>query len=176
MIWQYEEIGYDFSINSDVDAPESYNNDNRCDIKPRPETYGYFDDIARRSQFTKIAQAIHLRTKLLADQFVQQGQPSKVDIGGKALRTIRWGNDVYVAGNFSVNNNETVTIPTDNVWYNYYDEIPQTETSITLAPGDFIILTGSPIKKPIIGNHLTDLENVMFNNSMEILPPYNVNI
>ena len=175
MIWQFEEIGYDFSINSSESSPNGTSSDNRCAKKPRPESKGYFLDDVRRKQFVKIAQAIHLRTKLLSDQFIQMSKPTKVDIGAKALRTIQWGSDVFVAGNFSATQNQTVTIPS-GTWHNYYAQTPQTATTLTLAPGELVILTGTPIEKPMIENELTAIEDVMIDSSLEILPPYNVNV
>lgn len=175
MIWQFEEIGYDFSINSSESSPNGTSSDNRCAKKPRPEAKEYFKDPVRTKQFVKLAQAIHLRTRILTDKFVEQQKPSKVDISGKPLRTIQWGSDVFVAGNFHVSNNQTVTIPS-GTWYNYYEQKLQTETTVTLAPGDFIILTGSPVEKPMIENQLTDVEDVFVDNSVEFLPPYDVRV
>lgn len=175
MIWQFEEIGYDFSINSSEDNPSGTSSDNRCAKKPRPESRGYFRDDARRHQFIKIAQAIHLRTQLLSDQFVELGKPTKVDIGGKALRTIQWGSEVFVAGNFSATANQTLTIPA-GTWYNYYAQTPQQSTSVTLLPGELLILTGAPIEKPMIQNELTAIEDIMIDATIDMLPPYNVNV
>ena len=180
MIWQYEEIGYDFSINSSYDAPTAENNDNRCSIKPQPEEEGYFQNATRMQQYTKIAQAIRLRTQLLASEFVNLGKPTNVQImSGKALRTIQWGDKVFVAGNFDVSSNQEVTIP-EGTWYNYYEQKQQTASTIVLAPGEFVILTGSAVKLPEISTNfgfLTGMENVFVpENTENILPPYNATI
>jgi hypothetical protein len=180
MIWQYEEIGYDFSINSSYDAPTAENNDNRCAIKPQPEEEGYFQNATRMQQYTKIAQAIRLRTQLLKDEFVTLGKPTQTVItSGKKLRTIQWGDHVYVAGNFSVSENQAVTIP-EGTWYNYYEQKQQTSTTIVLAPGEFVILTGKTVQLPEISTDfgfLTDVENIYAPGTTEhILPPYNATI
>lgn len=180
MIWQYEEIGYDFSINSSYDAPTAENNDNRCSIKPQPEEEGYFQNATRMQQYTKIAQAIRLRTQLLASEFVNLGKPTNVQImSGKALRTIQWGDKVFVAGNFDVSANQEVTIP-EGTWYNYYEQKQQTASTIVLAPGEFVILTGSAVKLPEISTNfgfLTGVEDVLAPEAItEILPPYDVTI
>ena len=80
---------------------------------------------------------------------------------------------MFVAGNFHASSNQTVTIP-EGTWYNYYEQHAQTETTVTLAPGEFIILTGSPVDKPMIQNELTALEDIVMDGSVEMLPPYNV--
>ena len=180
MIWQYEEIGYDFSINSSYDAPKAENEGNRCSIKPQPEEEGYFQNTTRMQQYTKIAQAIRLRTELLADEFISLGKPTKTVISsGKALRTIQWGDKVFVAGNFDASANQAVTIP-GGTWYNYYDQKQQTISTIVLAPGEFVILTGSAVKLPEISTNfgfLTGVEGVLAPEAItEILPPYDVTI
>ena len=48
MLWQFEEIGYDFSINSDLEHPNGNNESYRCNKKPRPETRGSLTRTARR--------------------------------------------------------------------------------------------------------------------------------
>jgi hypothetical protein len=175
MIWQFEEIGYDFSINSSEDSPNGTSSDNRCAKKPRPEKAGYFDHPIRQSQFVKVAQTIHLRTQLLKDKFIELGKPTKADIGGKVVRTIQWGNDVFVAGNFSADKTQTVDIPS-GTWFNYLAQMEQTSTQMTLAPGELVILTAEPVALPIIANSLTAVEDIEVDPTMDILPPYNVHI
>ena len=86
------------------------------------------------------------------------GDPTAVNIGGgKALRTIQWGNDVFVAGNFSATSVEAVTVPS-GTWYNYYLQSKQTESTIVLQPGELVILTGSQQQLPKIPN-VEDLAN-----------------
>ena len=179
MIWQYEEIGYDFSINSSYDAPKAENEGNRCSIKPQPEEEGYFQNTTRMQQYTKIAQAIRLRTQLLKDEFINMGYPTKTSISsGIPLRTIQWGDKVFVAGNFHASANQAVTV--SGKWYNYYDQKQQTVSTIVLAPGEFVILTGSAVKLPEISTNfgfLTGVEDVLAPEAItEILPPYDVTI
>lgn len=150
MLWQFEEIGYDFSINSDIDHPNEYKESYRCNKKPRPEGRGYFTDPNRQAAFVKTAQALQLRTRLMPNVFA--GNPTAVQLGsGKALRTIQWGSDVFVAGNFSVSDNQTVEIPS-GTWYNYYLQTQQTGSSVTLQPGELLILTGTQQPLPQIAD------------------------
>lgn len=172
MLWQFEEIGYDFSINSSDEKPDEYNTDNRCAKKPSPYNWGYFESEVRMKQYEKIAQMIQLRTKLIPTVF--EGNPTRVDItSGKSIRTILWGSDVFVAGNFNALEDQTVTIP-EGTWYNYFTQTAQTAGSVTLNPGELLLLTGQQIKLPTIA---TDVENVFIPDlSTEILPPYNATI
>lgn len=161
MLWQFEEIGYDFSINSELEHPDGNKSDYRCNKKPRPEWRGYFSDANRRAAYTKTAQAIQLRTQLLPNVFA--GDPTAASIsGGKALRTIQWGNDVFVAGNFSATDAQTVSVPS-GTWYNYYLQAKENNTSITLQPGELLILTGSQQALPEIPDYsyISGVEDIM---------------
>jgi hypothetical protein len=172
MLWQFEEIGYDFSINSSYDDPDGTSEDNRCAKKPRPEELGYFDDLVRMEQYTKVAQTIHLRTKLLPNVF--EGNPTQANInGGRALRTVQWGKDVFMAGNFSIMEDQTVTIP-EGTWYNYFEQEQLTTNSLTLAPGELLILTSTQVELPKVGlDATTGLEDII-HNATQPVPPYDV--
>ena len=162
MLWQFEEIGYDFSINSDLDHPNGNNSDYRCNKKPRPEWREYFVDPDRIAAFNKTAQAIQLRTQLKPEVFA--GNPTAASItGGKKLRTIQWGSDVFVAGNFSVDEAQTVTIPS-GTWYNYYLQaaVGSQQSEISLQPGELLILTGEQVTLPEIPDfrYISGVENM----------------
>ena len=135
MLWQFEEIGYDYSID--------YNG--RTGNKPNPQTKGYFTQPERVEAFTKCAQVITLRTQLAPQAFT--GNPS-VNIGsGKALRTIQWGNEVFAAANFSVSGNEAVTLP-NGTWYDYLGGAQRANGTYTLAPGELKVFTSTALQAP----------------------------
>ena len=146
MIWQFEEIGYDFSINCDVDHPDAENNDYRCSKKPSPEKEGYFTQAARVDAFTKCAQIITLRTQLMPSVF--EGNPTNVSIGSSyVLRTIQWGSNVFAAANFGVSGNQTVTLPSGS-WFDYLNGATPASSSYSLAPGELKVFTGSAVQAP----------------------------
>ena len=131
----------------------------------------------RLDQYTKIAQAIQLRTRLLADKFVSLKQPKKATLNG-IVRTIQWGDEVFVAGNFHATDKQIAKIP-NGVWFNYYTQQPQSAMEVELAPGEFIILTGSEVKLPEISTDfafLTGVEDIVAPQPSEMLPPYNVQV
>lgn len=135
MLWQFEEIGYDYSID--------YNG--RTGNKPNPQTKGYFTQPERVDAFTKCAQVITLRTQLAPQAFT--GTPT-VNIGsGKALRTIQWGNEVFAAANFSVSGNEAVTLP-NGTWYDYLGGAQRANGTYTLAPGELKVFTSTALQAP----------------------------
>ena len=162
MLWMWEEIGYDFSINSDIDHPNDYNEKYRCNKKPRPEIRGYFTKADRVEAFTKCAQVITLRTQLMPQVF--EGNPTSVSVGtGAKLRKIQWGSDVFVAANFDVTGNQAVTLPS-GTWYDYLNGATLANGTYTLAPGELKVFTGTPVQAPtftdIQKRDQQDLENV----------------
>lgn len=135
MLWQFEEIGYDYSID--------YNG--RTGNKPNPQVKGYFTQPERVEAFTKCAQVITLRTQLAPQAFT--GNPT-VNIGsGKAMRTIQWGNEVFAAANFSVSGNEAVTLP-NGTWYDYLGGAQRANGTYTLAPGELKVFTSTALQAP----------------------------
>ncbi len=162
MIWQFEEIGYDFSINSDAAHINGSNSDYRCNIKPRPEPMGYFEDANRINAYTRCAQAIQLRTKIMPDVFA--GNPTAQALGGGAkLRYVQWGDNVYVVANFDATDNQTVTLPS-GTWYDYYAGGSKAASSYSLAPGELKIFTGTQVTLPTINQDLDSMlpiENIL---------------
>ena len=156
MLWQYGEIGYDFSINSDIDHPNGNSGDYRCNKKPRPEKAGYFSDPRRVEAYKKIAQAIQLRTRLMPSVF--EGNPSSSALGSSSMvRSVQWGSNVYVVANFYASNSQTVNLPSGN-WYDYFAGGTTAGSSVTLTPGEVKIYTGTKVTPPAIN---TDLESLL---------------
>ena len=136
MLWQYQEIGYDISID--------YNG--RTGTKPNPASKGYFNDAARIEAFTKCAQMITLRTRLMPQVF--EGNPTAVNIGsGYVTRTVQWGSDVFVMANFSASENQSLDLPS-GIWYDYFNNASLAASSYSLAPGEVMVFTGTPVQAP----------------------------
>ena len=148
MLWMWEEVGYDFSINCDIDHPNAENESYRCSKKPRPDAIGrnYFKQADRVEAFTKCAQVITLRTQLMPSVF--EGNPTSQNISsGNKLRKVQWGSNVFVAANFDVTSNQTVTLPS-GTWYDYLNGATLANSTYTLAPGELKVFTGTPVVAP----------------------------
>ena len=158
MLWQFEEIGYDISIDQN----------GRTGTKPNPTAKGYFKQAERIDAFTKCAQVITLRTQLMPEAFT--GTPT-VSIGsGKALRTIQWGSNVFVAANFDVSGNQAVSMPS-GTWYDYLEGGNRsTVSTYVLKPGELKVFTGQQTKAPtftdIETRDYTAVEEVEANSTM----------
>ena len=193
MFYHFAEFGFDYSKwqsaegkwgkSDDDNNPKPYdflttydNYNYKMEPKARIETW-LGEGAWRTAAFHKVGQAIQLRTRLMPKVF--EGNPTKVDISSsRKVRTIQWGSDVFVAGNFSATETLTVTIP-EGKWYNYYEQVEQTETTVTLIPGALLILTGTPQVLPTMRpcySFYTDVEDVILPPVIDILPPYNVEV
>ena len=186
MFYHFAEFGFDYSKYQNQYGQWGTNPYSIKDVlgyeakmqpKKRIETW-LGEGAWRTAAFHKVGQTIQLRTRIMPEVF--EGNPTKVLIsGGKKIRTIQWGSDVFVVGNFSVSEEKSVTIP-DGVWYNYYEQTEQQESTVTLAPGALLILTGTPQVLPEMrASYLSDtaIEDVyMPDTSLGIYPPYNATI
>ena len=182
MFYHFAELGFDYSKYQNAQGKWGKNDysitselgadyDCKMQAKYRPEAWMVAPH-CRHAAFKKVGQTIQLRTRLLPEVF--EGNPTASSLGsGKALRSIQWGSDVFVAGNFGVTGNQTVNVPA-GTWYNYFEQKKETATTLTLAPGEFVILTGKECLLPEI---LTDVEDILIPGTMgEMLPPYNVQV
>lgn len=186
MFYHFAELGFDDSKFMNKDSKWGKNDygitselgadyDAKTQVKKRVEHWMTEGNI-HMSAFQKVGQIIQLRTRIMPEVF--EGNPTKASIGsGAKLRTIQWGSDVFVAGNFDVTGNQTVTLPS-GTWYNYFGEKKEPNTSITLAPGEVAIFTGKQVALPEMPEAYdfdTAIEDVVVTPS-EILPPYNVQV
>ena len=160
MFYQYDELGYDFSKYQNINGAFGNDDDGNYNLKPsvsestktgtkpRPESHGYFKEGPHMQAYQQVAQLIRLRTQLLNSVF--EGNPTAVSIGsGKSVRTIQWGSDVYVVGNFSATAAQTATIPA-GTWYDYLGGGTSVAggSTVTLQVGDLLILTNQKLELP----------------------------
>ncbi|MFI3296398.1 MAG: alpha-amylase family glycosyl hydrolase [bacterium] len=145
MFWQFDELGYDFTIGED---------DERTESKPLPEDNGFYTHPVRMAQYQKIGQMIQLRTRLAPETF--EGNPTSSSLSsGQSQRTIYWGSSdvkVYVASNLSVSETTSFTLPDGTtVWYDYFannNSAIGNGTSISLSPGEVKIYTSEYFTLP----------------------------
>jgi hypothetical protein len=156
MLWMFEEIGYDFSINSDITHPDAEKEDYRTSKKPRPE--GYMQNEARMKQYAKVAQAIQLRTKIMPEVF--EGNPTSANIATAAVKSVQWGSDVFVVANFHPSDSKEVSLPS-GTWYDYYAQGAKAGAKVTLAAGELKIYTGKKVDLPQIDPTKVNIEQVL---------------
>lgn len=151
MIWQYNELGFDYSINSER-GKSDISSDYRCNKKARPDNLGWFDEGIRMDQYQKVAQLVQLRTRLLPELFAGDPKSSQLS-GGKPVRNVLWENEddaVYVVGNFSPEEMQSVRIP-NGTWYDYLNGGRALRSlQVVLLPGEVRVFTSRSIEPPIV--------------------------
>lgn len=140
MMWQFQELGYDYSI------------EYQCRTCPKPIRWNYLQDNRRELLYKKFAAVVNLKTKY-PDAF----RSSSYDISAwgkqKQVHVNSTGMNVTVFGNFDVVAQATFTgFQHTGRWYNYMsgDSLEVTDVNMTmqLGPGDFRIYTDVRLPKP----------------------------
>lgn len=127
MIWQFEELGYDYSINSNsdgtvVDDGGAYRTD------PKPLRWDYFENTTRKGLYDTYSKLMDLRTSY-SELFT-----SDVTFSWKVSGNTNWNKGrfitittedkaIIIAGNFTaVAGDYSVIFPKTGVWYDFMDE------------------------------------------------------
>lgn len=142
MIWQFGELGYDFSINS-----------NGGRLSEKPVRWDYLGEKDRTDLFRMFAQLNHL--KQTYDEFspdeIQYNLSSEI----KTYQLKKGENYVVAVGNFGMTtSNSTVTLPQTGKWYDYFSQssfsAASKSFSVSLQPGEFKFYTTREMAPPRI--------------------------
>ncbi len=152
MIWQFGELGYDFSINTCEDG----NVDGGCRTNPKPIRWDYFEDPDRKAVYDLYSKLIALRQS----ERIFQTSNFTIDAASDAAKSIHLTNDsrrwrgvrnVTIIGNFGV---EPIEIDPKfqkrGIWFNLLDYksrplfVRDVNEKITLQPGEFRIYGDRP--------------------------------
>ncbi|MHB1922456.1 MAG: alpha-amylase family glycosyl hydrolase [Chitinophagaceae bacterium] len=133
MIWQFEELGYDTSINFNGRTGD------------KPILWNYFQDSSRRHLYDEYQRLIGLRRKY---PFLINTTNFSYNLTG-IFKTIELNSDsfdVLVVGNFDVvPTTGNVTFPKSGTWFDYLSSqtlnATGTAQAITLQPGEFHVYT-----------------------------------
>lgn len=145
MIWQYGELGYDYSINSSLNNPNGTGG--RVDTKPRCDSWMTQPNELRMQQYQQVAKMVQLRTRLMPKVF--EGNPTAQNLSGSYLRSVQWGSDVFVVANFNPEGSESVTLPA-GTWYDYLGGASKAAANYSLKSGEVKVFTGSQVVAPTI--------------------------
>ncbi len=141
MIWQFGELGYDYSID--------YNDR----VGRKPVRWDYFDDNSRKRVYQVYTSLNHLRKYYPA--FATQNYT--MDVSGKAKLIYLHGDsmEVVVAGNFDVNAmTMNAKFAHTGTWYEYFSgdsiEILSESKNLDFKASEYRIYTDKKIAKPEI--------------------------
>jgi hypothetical protein len=139
MIWQFGELGYDYSINTCENGTVS----NDCRLSPKPIRWDYKNDPRRARLFDVYSSLIKLRFHTwYKDAFMSDRVEYSVGGAFKWIKVTTDTSNLLVVGNFDVGaNSGTVTFPSAGTWFDYLENTTFTATgsgqSISLLPGEY---------------------------------------
>ncbi|MCK9203492.1 MAG: alpha-amylase family glycosyl hydrolase [Bacteroidales bacterium] len=145
MVWQFGELGYDYSINYPTGTSDSR-------LTPKPIRWDYLTQWRRRYTRNVFAALMELKK----NQPVFSTTDYTIDVTGATKRI--WlrhsAMDATVLGNFDVvSKNVDPSFTKTGTWYEYYsgDSLIVTDVSATLPfkPGEYRIYTTARLQKPI---------------------------
>ena len=163
MIWQFGEMGYDYSINYDIKkglVPQPYPDENYARTWPKPIRWDYFQDPQRRKLYKTFAALMKLRK--MYDVFNKPYTTVNMSVAGgmKRINVLFANLNASIVGNFNVR--EGSIQPNFNHsgwWYDFFSgdsvHITNTDTTVTLQAGEFHIFTDRNTFHPQKGLILT---------------------
>jgi 1,4-alpha-glucan branching enzyme len=139
MIWQFGELGYDYSIDYDGRLGE------------KPIRWDYVDKANRAELFKTMAALNHIKQNY--EEFSVDEMDYSLNGAVKTYTLSAGDNHVVAIGNFDVNEQTTtVNFPKTGTWYNYFDRstynVSASSEEITLAPGEYLLLTTREMEYP----------------------------
>jgi 1,4-alpha-glucan branching enzyme len=161
MLWQFGELGYDFSINH---CPDGSNNPD-CRVSPKPVKWDYRDDFLRYQLYQHTADLIRLRNTF--DVFTS-GTPTLTGGAGLAKQLMLTNNpynpspvdasemNALVVVNFDVEMKVVaVDFPHAGTWFDYYlngamVDVTSGAYNLSLLPGQYKLFTDVQIENSIV--------------------------
>ncbi len=151
MIWQFGELGYDYSID--------YNGR----LGEKPVRWDYYDDWRRNYNYKFIAALIKLRI----EHDVFETNDFDLNVAG-AMKSIRLNStemNVFVAGNFDVEQGDLAAdFAHTGTWYEYFSgeslEVTDLTMLITLAAGEYRLYTDVQLENPDIGTSTEESNSI----------------
>jgi 1,4-alpha-glucan branching enzyme len=162
MIWQFGELGYDYSID--------YNGR----LGEKPVRWDYYDDWRRKYNYDFISALIDLKT----NNDVFETDDYTLDVYGvmKKIKLYSDNINVIIVGNFGVVADEIAPgFPHSGAWYEYFSgetlEVTDVSMDIPLDQGEYRIYTDVKLETPDIGTGIiAPAEGSLHNFAGSIFP------
>ncbi|HSH19191.1 MAG TPA: T9SS type A sorting domain-containing protein, partial [Draconibacterium sp.] len=159
MIWQFGELGYDYSINT-CENGSLINNE--CRTYPKPIRWDFINNTDRTELFQVMAKMNHLKQNY--DEFTPETYSYDLKSEIKWYKLNGSNNHVVAIGNFDVKQRTTsITFPKIGKWYEFFTrdsvEIYTLNQSIPLAPGEYRLYSTRNFDDPhVITENKVDLK------------------
>ncbi|MFZ2282244.1 MAG: alpha-amylase family glycosyl hydrolase [Lutibacter sp.] len=169
MIWQFGELGYDFSINTCEDGTVS----NDCRLAKKPIRWDYFDNANRKQIYNTWATLAAFKK----NQPVFNTTDFTLNVGTltKSILLKHATMDVALAGNFDITSKTiAVQFSKTGTWYEYFTgeekTITNTSTEITLNPGEYKLYSTVKLLDPRGGTALDDSDGDCVADTADLCP------
>ena len=146
-MWQFGELGYDYSINTCTDLSVN----NNCRLAMKPIKWDYLANANRKGLYNAYAQFLKLRNNpSYTNDFISNKYTITSTGVVKSMQLNRDSIKLVVLGNFDVNTaTANVAFPSDGIWYsmysNKYQSVVGGTASITLQPGEYYVYANKNI-------------------------------
>ena len=147
MLWQFEEIGYDYSINWCTNGTINPN----CRLDPKPVRWDYLSNPARVEVYNTMRALLHLRNNYEVFQTTDFQQ--NVTGFQKTIHLNRPDMNVTVLGNFNVTDaSVTPNFQHTGTWYEYFSgdslAVANVATPINFSAGEYRLYTDVKVTPP----------------------------
>jgi 1,4-alpha-glucan branching enzyme len=164
MIWQFGELGYDFSINR---CPDGSINNN-CRLANKPIRWDYFQQVRRKRLYETYSAMAKLRN-LYKNTFRTPTLANGTNFGSSLIKTIVVDHadlKYVVVANFDVvQQTPTVTFPASGTFYDYTNggniTVSGNQQAITLAPGEYKVY----LNQNVVGGVVTNVRDILTTNT-----------
>ncbi len=171
MTWQFDELGYDYSINYCTNGTINES----CRTGEKPVKWDYWTGISDRPDlYYQHAMFNHLKTNYssvyapTAHYLTSNGSFKRLQLDGHDFTTL-------VVGNFDVvSANKAPGFTSNGWWYNYLTgdslEVTNTSMSMDFAAGDYRIYTNKRIKNPFLADPNASINSIKKSTELVIYP------
>jgi 1,4-alpha-glucan branching enzyme len=160
MIWQFGELGYDYSINYCANGTEN----SSCRTDPKPIKWDFMQENGRKRLYEVYAGLLKLRAHpLFKNGFVTNRVERSLSGGFKTLKLTTDSSNIVVIGNFDVQPaTGSVSFPTAGTWYDYFSGATFTSTgsaqNFTLQPGEYHVYVNRNVT-----NVISPVTDILYN-------------
>jgi 1,4-alpha-glucan branching enzyme len=169
MIWQFGELGYDYSINT-CDNGATISDD--CRLAMKPIKWNYRNNANRANLFRAMASLNFLKNNY--EEFSTTDFSYSLTGAQKKYSLSAGENHVVAVGNFALEEaTMSVTFPKTGTWYNYFDQtefnVGQETMDITLSAGEYLLLSTREFELPEIS--ISSIEGTRLNEQkLKVFP------
>lgn len=169
MIWQFGELGYDFSINRCENGTIS----NDCRLSRRPIKWDYLNDNNRKHVYSTWATLNAFRK--IHPVFQTNDFTLNVATLTKSIQLRHASMDVVIVGNFDVIHKDiNPQFTKTGTWYEYFTgeirTVTNTTATINLKPGEYRLYATVKITDPFGGTALDDSDGDGINDVLDQCP------